>query len=189
MAIEVVVTLNLVESTMRTSPPLVRLVGGISMVRKEKSCDDLGSAPAATFWSFSKDPGTAVWKMNNSSLGRFLKASWGTPKFFARTEGGRCAIASLNSSVSDSEKLPSSKTSMNSQPSGSRPWIECGTPLGKNHRSYLFVSATKLFPSKSMAVIRADPESMIAHSPAECQCNSRTPPAVSLMFTPAKDFE
>src|SRR6267378_2292267 len=30
---------------------------------------------------------------------------------------------------------------------------------------------------------------MIAHSPAVCQCSSRTPPAVSLMFTPAMDFE
>ena len=38
-------------------------------------------------------------------------------------------------------------------------------------------------------VMRADPSSMIAHSPAVCQCNSRTPPAVSLMFTPAKVFD
>src|SRR5712671_4656390 len=30
---------------------------------------------------------------------------------------------------------------------------------------------------------------MIAHSPAVCQCSSRTPPAVSLMFTPAIDFD
>src|SRR4051794_36293267 len=30
---------------------------------------------------------------------------------------------------------------------------------------------------------------MMAHSPAVCQCNSRTPPAVSLMFTPAIDLE
>src|SRR5437660_11692164 len=30
---------------------------------------------------------------------------------------------------------------------------------------------------------------MNAHSPAVCQCSSRTPPAVSLMFTPAMDFE
>src|ERR1700685_3892841 len=30
---------------------------------------------------------------------------------------------------------------------------------------------------------------MIAHSAAVCQCSSRTPPAVSLMFTPARDFE
>src|SRR6266513_4640667 len=30
---------------------------------------------------------------------------------------------------------------------------------------------------------------MMAHSPAVCQCSSRTPPAVSLMFTPARVFE
>src|SRR3954466_13348609 len=30
---------------------------------------------------------------------------------------------------------------------------------------------------------------MIAHSPAVCQCSSRTPPAVSLMLTPAMDVE
>src|SRR5216684_6797759 len=30
---------------------------------------------------------------------------------------------------------------------------------------------------------------MMAHSADVCQCNSRTPPAVSLMFTPAIDLE
>src|SRR6266566_1565200 len=30
---------------------------------------------------------------------------------------------------------------------------------------------------------------MIAHSSAVCQCSSRTPPAVSLMLTPAMDLE
>src|SRR5215472_13412515 len=30
---------------------------------------------------------------------------------------------------------------------------------------------------------------MYAHSAAVCQCNSRTPPAVSRMFTPASDLE
>src|SRR4029077_18264440 len=30
---------------------------------------------------------------------------------------------------------------------------------------------------------------MMAHSAEVCQCNSRTPPAVSLMFTPARDLE
>src|ERR1700756_2903952 len=29
----------------------------------------------------------------------------------------------------------------------------------------------------------------MAHSSAVCQCSSRTPPAVSLMFTPARAFE
>src|SRR5437667_10544411 len=67
--------------------------------------------------------------------------------------------------------------------------MECGIPLGKYQRSFFFTSATKLLPAASMAVIRAVPYSMIAHSPAVCQCSSRTPPAVSLMFTPAMDFE
>src|SRR5229473_5437851 len=182
-------TLNVLESTMRTSPPFVRLVGGISIVRKAKSRGDFPSAPAAAFWSASSGPGTAVWKMNSSCLGRFFKEASATPKFFDRTAGGRCAIESLSNTVSDSEKSPSSNTSMNSAPSGSSPWIEWGTPLGKYHRSFFFTSATKLLPPASMAVIRAVPYSMIAHSPAVCQCSSRTPPAVSLIFTPAIDFE
>src|SRR5207248_9185831 len=33
------------------------------------------------------------------------------------------------------------------------------------------------------------PVNMMAHSPAVCQCSSRTPPAVSLMFTPASVLE
>src|SRR6266436_8580401 len=62
-------------------------------------------------------------------------------------------------------------------------------PLGKYHKSFFVTSATKLLPSASIAVIRAVPYNMIAHSPAVCQCSSRTPPAVSLIFTPAMDFE
>ena len=68
-----------------------------------------------------------------------------------------CDLKSLNSTVSASEKFPPSNTSMNSQPSGPRPWIECGVPLGKYHRSFCFTSATKLLPSLSIAVIRAFP--------------------------------
>src|SRR5438874_13219194 len=83
-------TLKVFESTMRTSPPFVRLVGGISIVRKAKSFDDFPSAPAAAFWSASSGPGAAVWKMNNSCLGRFFKATSATPKFFDSTSGGRC---------------------------------------------------------------------------------------------------
>src|SRR6267143_2925332 len=63
--------------------------------------------------------------------------------------------------------------------------MECGIPVGKYQRSYFFTSATKLLPSASIAVIRAFPYNMMDHSPAVCQCSSRTPPAVSLMFTPA----
>lgn len=56
-------------------------------------------------------------------------------------------------------------------------------------RSPSTVSATKLFPSLSMAVTRAWPYSMMAHSAALCQCSSRTPPAVNLMSTPASVVE
>src|SRR6266536_2137298 len=40
-----------------------------------------------------------------------------------------------------------------------------------------------------MAVSRAEPYSMNAHSSAVCQCNSRTPPAVNRMLTPAMVLE
>src|ERR1700691_4642330 len=44
-----------------------------------------------------------------------------TPKFLESTSWGVCAIQSLSSTVSYSEKLPSSNTSKNSQPSGFSP--------------------------------------------------------------------
>src|SRR5580692_2076410 len=62
-------------------------------------------------------------------------------------------------------------------------------PVGKNHKSPSFTSVTKLFPSASTHVIRAVPYNMNAHSDAVCQCNSRTPPAVSRMSTPAIAFD
>src|ERR1700722_19134387 len=37
--------------------------------------------------------------------------------------------------------------------------------------------------------MRALPFNMIAHSPSTCQCNSRTPPAVSRISTPAMAVE
>ena len=49
MAIAVVETLKLLESTTRTSPPFVRLVGGISIVRKAKFLGDFPRTPAAAF--------------------------------------------------------------------------------------------------------------------------------------------
>src|SRR6516162_1699414 len=63
--------------------------------------------------------------------------------------------------------------------------MECGIPVGKYQRSPSFTSPTKLRPSESIAVSRALPYSIIAHSPAACQCSSRTPPSVSRIFTPA----
>jgi hypothetical protein len=53
-------TLNLLESTMRTSPPFVRFVGGISIVRNAKSLGDFPSVPSAASWSASIVPRTSV---------------------------------------------------------------------------------------------------------------------------------
>jgi tetratricopeptide (TPR) repeat protein len=89
-----------------------------------------------------------------------------------------------NRKVSFSEKFPSSKTSRNSQPSCS-PWIECGIPAGKFQRSPSPTSAMKLRSSWSIAVMRARPASVNAHSASLCQCSSRIPPAFRRMFTPA----
>src|SRR5262252_4899982 len=62
-------------------------------------------------------------------------------------------------------------------------------PRGKYQRSPSLTSATKLLPLASIAVILAFPYSISAHSAAACQCNSRTPPAVSRILTPAMDLE
>src|SRR3954471_6389303 len=105
-AIVVEVILKLLESTMRTSPPLVDLVGCISIVRKAKSVADDPSAPADALRSAASEPGSWVWKMKSSWRGKFLNAALSTPKFLARTDGGRWAIESLSSTVSASEKLP-----------------------------------------------------------------------------------
>src|SRR5580765_5434360 len=67
--------------------------------------------------------------------------------------------------------------------------MECGIPVGKYHRSPSFTSATKLLPFASIAVIRALPYNMNAHSAAACQWSSRMPPAVSRISTPAIDLE
>ena len=95
----------------------------------------------------------------------------------------------MTENVLSSLKFPSSKTSRNSQPSPSRPWIECGMPDGKFHRSPSPTSSWKARPSSSMAVIRARPLSMKAHSAGLCQCSSRTPPALSRMLTRARSVE
>src|SRR5579864_772971 len=127
--------------------------------------------------------------MNNSRAGSSFNACGDTAKFFANTSRGVCAIQSDSDTVVYSEKLPSSKTNRNSAPSGASPWIECGIPVGKYQRSPSLTSATKLLPLASMAVRRAFPYSITAHSAAACQCNSRIPPAVSRILTPARDFE
>src|ERR1700730_7392151 len=81
----------------------------------------------------------------------------GTPKFLASTSGGVCLIQSLSRKVLSSSKSPSSNTRRNSAPSGPRPWIECGIPGGKYHRSPTPTSSTKLRPCESIAVMRAVP--------------------------------
>jgi hypothetical protein len=116
-------------------------------------------------------------------LGRRANAVRATPKFLASTSGGVCASQSEIMNVSNSEKSPASNTSRNSQPSRS-PWIECGIPAGKNHRSPAPTSAAKLRPAASTAVIRAAPASISDHSPCRCQCSSRMPPGSSRMSTP-----
>ena len=65
-----------------------------------------------------------------------------TPKLAESTSWGVCAIQSVSSTVSYSEKAPSSNTSRNSHPSGPSPWIECGTPVGKYQRSPSVMSVT-----------------------------------------------
>ena len=117
------------------------------------------------------------------------KACSGTPKFLARTSRGVWASQSVTENVLSSLKFPSSKTSTNSQPSPSSPWIECGMPDGKFHRSPSPTSSWKAWPCSSTAVIRARPLSMNAHSAGLCQCSSRTPPALSRMLTRARSVD
>jgi hypothetical protein len=80
--------------------------------------------------------------MYNSCSGIGSNAEPETPKFFAKTSTGVCTIHTDGKKVMNSEKLPSSKTSRNSVPSGSKPWIECGMPEGKFHKSPADTSAT-----------------------------------------------
>lgn len=63
------------------------------------------------------------------------------PKFFASTSFGIWANQSVSKSVSFSSKVPASKTSKNSAPSGSvsLAWMECGSPAGKYHKSPSFL--------------------------------------------------
>ena len=100
-----------------------------------------------------------------------------------------CASVSESRNVSSSEKVPWSNTSRNSHPGPSKPWIECGNPEGKYHKSPRSTSSMNIFPLGCITVTRAFPVSMIAHSSARCQCSSRKAPAVSRMFTPARSFD
>ena len=141
---------------MRTVPPFMR-IGSWASIRWLKV---LGTGPAPATRSAASGPGTGAWKIQRSFCGMRSKALSGTPKFLARTSFGVWASQSLSRKVSSSEKLPSSKTSRNSQPSPSSPWIECGMPAGKYHRSPSPTSSWKVRPFSSMAVIRARPLTM-----------------------------
>ena len=115
---------------MRTVPPFVR-IGSWASSRWLKGT---GTGPAPATRSAASGPGTCDWKMKSSFLGMLAKALSGTPKFLARTSLGMWASQSVTRERASSLKLPSSKTSRNSQPSPSSPWIECGMPDGKFQR-------------------------------------------------------
>ena len=139
---------------MRTLPPLVRI--GSCAIRRWLNVFGTGVAPAMR--SEATGPGTGSGKMYSSlGSGVLPKFDAGTPKFLPNTSGGTCLNQSLSRKVLSSEKLPSSNTSRNSQPSGSSPWIECGMPLGKYQMSPTPTSSTNLRPSSSTAVMRARP--------------------------------
>src|SRR3984885_2412940 len=123
--------------------------------------------------------------MNSSLFGTLSNVDSGTSKFFASTSFGVWCIHSVNRKVPNSLKLPSLNTSRNLHPSSPRPWMECGTPPGNNHRSPACTSSTNARPCWSTAVIRAEPYSISAHSDATCQCSSRMPPEISRISTPA----
>src|SRR6516225_5285737 len=142
---------NVVESTMRAVPPFVR----IGFWASSRWLNEVGTGPAPATLSSASGPGAFAWKMNSSFSGMPAKARSGTPKFLARTSRGVWASQSVSEKVSSSLKSPSSKTSRNSQPSPSRPWIECGMPEGKFQRSPSPTSSWKARPLSSMAVIRA----------------------------------
>jgi hypothetical protein len=87
---------------------------------------------------------------------------------FERTSLGFRRNISETRKASSSEKLQSSKTSKNSQPSSSA-WIECGTPAGKNHTSPALISSMKVSPFSLTADSLTIPFSIRDHSLAVCQ--------------------
>ena len=172
---------KLVESTVRTVPPGVAIGGSVDG-RKLNGC---GTGPLPAKRSAASGPGTGAGKMYRSFFGRSRKAASGRPKFLASTGRGVRANQSVMRNVESSEKPPSSNTRRNSHPSSPTPWIECGMPPGKYHRSPAETSSANVRPASSTAVMRAVPASMYDHSACLCQCISRTPPRASRMLTPA----
>ena len=91
-------------------------------------------------------------KIPGSGLGVFLKTSEALkPKFLARTSGGVCLIQlSALKVVPTALKLGSSKIRRHSLFS-SKPWMTCGSPLGKYQMSPTVALKTSLRPSSLTA--------------------------------------
>src|SRR5712671_3274458 len=174
---------------MRTSPLFVCFVGAIASILKVYWYGDSARRPPTAALSCARDAGKFAGKMYRLPFGNFLRAFSGKSKFLDNTDGGVCANQSEIRKVLSSENEPSSNTSKNSQPSGPKPWIECGYPAGKYQRSPLPTSPTNTVPSGFRTLSRAFPFSMKAHSLAVCQCSSRKLPAVRRILTPAMSFE
>src|SRR5437868_11523704 len=109
---------------MRTSPLFVCCVGAIVESLKVYSYFDSDPRPPIAALSCAKDAGNSAGKMYRLLFGKFFRALTGSPKFFDSTDGGVRLTQSERRKVLSSEKLPSSNTKINSQPSCSNPWIE-----------------------------------------------------------------
>src|ERR1700680_4848491 len=135
-------TVKFVESTTRTLPDFVCFVGCMLNVWKAELVGESGPPSAAPRRSAPSGGGTGAWKIQRPAAGScdiaLSTSLMEIPQFFERTSCGVWTVQSEISVVSSSEKSPWSKTSKNSQPSGSRPCSEWGTPAGKYQRSPLF---------------------------------------------------
>src|SRR5258707_14793980 len=135
---------NTLVSVIRTVPLLV-LVGCCASILWLRPGD---TATAPAILSDSSGPGTGAAKITSSlGSGTWAKDEPETPKFLdSSTSFSVCLNQSLSRKVLSSSNSPSSNTSRNSQPSGLRPRIECGTPDAKYQRSPTPTSSTKLCP-------------------------------------------
>ena len=115
----VVDTLKLLESMIRTSPPLVRFEAGCCDVRKAKSSDVAPNDPAAVFWSALQWARNGGLKNKLFPLGHFLQGLLAYSKIIRQR-----VVRSVRHPVGKQhrfvfrESLQSSNTSRNSAPSG-----------------------------------------------------------------------
>src|SRR3984885_5181894 len=112
------------ESTMRASPPWVRIWGSIDIILKVYCTGDCTLGPPAAARSSANDFGRSAGKMYSALFGSFAIVDLSKPKFFVITSLGVWAIHSEGRKVLSSENKPWLKTNRNSQPLGARPWIE-----------------------------------------------------------------